>query len=91
MRSGAQTRIRTTDTRIFNPLLYQLSYLGTFGCQAGKPFRRVGFRWKRVGYNTKNPAVQHQLTNFSPFFCLLHRAKMNAFLMGLQTGFVLYD
>ncbi len=26
--SGAQTRIRTTDTRIFNPLLYQLSYLG---------------------------------------------------------------
>ena len=27
-KSGAQTRIRTTDTRIFNPLLYQLSYLG---------------------------------------------------------------
>jgi hypothetical protein len=27
-RSGAQRRIRTTDTRIFNPLLYQLSYLG---------------------------------------------------------------
>ena len=25
---GAQTRNRTTDTRIFNPLLYQLSYLG---------------------------------------------------------------
>jgi hypothetical protein len=25
---GAQRRIRTTDTRIFNPLLYQLSYLG---------------------------------------------------------------
>jgi hypothetical protein len=24
-RSGAQSRIRTTDTRIFNPLLYQLS------------------------------------------------------------------
>lgn len=24
--SGAQGRIRTTDTRIFNPLLYQLSY-----------------------------------------------------------------
>ena len=28
-RSGAQGRNRTTDTRIFNPLLYQLSYLGT--------------------------------------------------------------
>ena len=27
---GAQGRIRTTDTRIFNPLLYQLSYLGLF-------------------------------------------------------------
>ena len=26
--NGAQGRIRTTDTRIFNPLLYQLSYLG---------------------------------------------------------------
>ncbi len=27
-KSGAQRRNRTTDTRIFNPLLYQLSYLG---------------------------------------------------------------
>ena len=27
-RDGAQRRIRTTDTRIFSPLLYQLSYLG---------------------------------------------------------------
>ncbi len=27
-KNGAQGRIRTTDTRIFNPLLYQLSYLG---------------------------------------------------------------
>ena len=26
--AGAQRRIRTTDTRIFNPLLYQLSYPG---------------------------------------------------------------
>ncbi len=26
---GAQGRNRTTDTRIFSPLLYQLSYLGT--------------------------------------------------------------
>ena len=26
--NGARGRIRTTDTRIFNPLLYQLSYLG---------------------------------------------------------------
>ena len=28
-KNGAQGRNRTTDTRIFSPLLYQLSYLGT--------------------------------------------------------------
>ena len=28
---GAQGRNRTADTGIFNPLLYQLSYLGKFG------------------------------------------------------------
>ncbi len=27
--SGAEGRNRTVDTRIFSPLLYQLSYLGT--------------------------------------------------------------
>ena len=27
--SGAQGRNRTSDTRIFSPLLYRLSYLGT--------------------------------------------------------------
>ena len=31
---GAQSRNRTSDTRIFNPLLYQLSYLGTGGACA---------------------------------------------------------
>ena len=34
-KNGAQRRNRTTDTRIFNPLLYQLSYLGIFGCGPG--------------------------------------------------------
>ena len=29
--SGAQGRIRTTDTGIFSHVLYQLSYLGTVG------------------------------------------------------------
>jgi hypothetical protein len=28
IQKGAQGRDRTTDTRIFSPLLYQLSYLG---------------------------------------------------------------
>ena len=32
--SGAQSRNRTSDTRIFNPLLYQLSYLGTVPAQS---------------------------------------------------------
>ena len=29
-RDGGQGRNRTTDTRIFSPLLYQLSYLAVF-------------------------------------------------------------
>ena len=28
LENGAETRIRTRDTRIFSPLLYRLSYLG---------------------------------------------------------------
>ena len=31
---GAWGRIRTTDTRIFNPLLYQLSYPGKASARA---------------------------------------------------------
>ena len=34
-KGGAQGRNRTTDTRIFSPLLYRLSYLG-----AGRAVRR---------------------------------------------------
>ena len=33
---GAQGRNRTTDTRIFSPLLYQLSYLGAESDTAAK-------------------------------------------------------
>ena len=32
---GAQRRNRTTDTRIFSPLLYRLSYLGTLATWKG--------------------------------------------------------
>jgi hypothetical protein len=35
-KDGAWGRIRTTDTRIFNPLLYQLSYPGE-GRRRGEP------------------------------------------------------
>ena len=42
-RNGAQGRNRTTDTRIFNPLLYQLSYLGILTENAVEaPRRAVG-------------------------------------------------
>ena len=35
-KSGARSRNRTSDTRIFNPLLYQLSYPGTLSrCRSG--------------------------------------------------------
>ena len=38
--SGAWGRIRTTDTRIFNPLLYQLSYPGPGPKERSKPLWR---------------------------------------------------
>ena len=38
---GAQSRNRTSDTRIFNPLLYQLSYLGPCRKPEGLPERGV--------------------------------------------------
>ena len=46
---GAQGRNRTTDTRIFNPLLYQLSYLGLC-CLAllGKPKKGCGHNKARI-------------------------------------------
>lgn len=40
---GAWSRNRTSDTRIFNPLLYQLSYPGTL-CIETALVRRLG-RW----------------------------------------------
>ncbi len=42
--NGAWGRIRTTDTRIFNPLLYQLSYPGEGPIQrkARLPVAEVG-------------------------------------------------
>jgi hypothetical protein len=42
MMNGAQGRNRTTDTRIFSPLLYQLSYLGAEALTAETPPRKRG-------------------------------------------------
>jgi hypothetical protein len=42
--NGGQGRNRTTDTRIFSPLLYQLSYLATdAGGTALRPVRRGAY------------------------------------------------
>ena len=53
--SGAQGRIRTTDTRIFNPLLYQLSYLGTLSMPLRKR-RRTDERQVYRRYHPGCPA-----------------------------------
>ena len=43
---GAQGRNRTTDTRIFSPLLYRLSYLGQI---ANAPYLIVLMSWSQAG------------------------------------------
>ena len=62
IRDGAQGRNRTTDTRIFSPLLYQLSYLGVRAgeCRLVLAHRdHAGWR-KRVPYSTAFPPVQRR-------------------------------
>ena len=59
LRLGALGRNRTTDTRIFSPLLYRLSYRGKFG--GFPPFWRSGW-----GSNPRPPAWQAGvLTNWT--------------------------
>ena len=38
---SAQNRNRTSDTRIFSPLLYQLSYLGIFTDEADHQAKKI--------------------------------------------------
>ncbi len=45
---SGQRRNRTADTRIFNPLLYQLSYLPARGGEKN----RIGFRWRGCQHRT---------------------------------------
>ena len=47
--NGGQGRNRTTDTRIFNPLLYQLSYLAIRCCGRRKRPRLDGPRITPAG------------------------------------------
>ncbi len=54
-KSGAQRRNRTTDTRIFNPLLYQLSYLGALASR----WSRAPFVESPVLIEARSDLVQH--------------------------------
>ena len=49
--TGGLGRNRTTDTRIFNPLLYQLSYLGLRDRLEDRFTIHRRYRRKRVGYS----------------------------------------
>ena len=72
--NGAQGRNRTTDTAIFNRMLYQLSYLGPFNKLAAQV--RAGKRGARVikappravqnGPGSRNRAVGPVSQDFSP-------------------------
>ena len=59
--NGGQGRDRTTDTRIFNPLLYQLSYLAILGLgvntPVGSPFYgdRTAVRQAHPAWATRFP------------------------------------
>jgi hypothetical protein len=57
--SGAQGRNRTSDTRIFNPLLYQLSYLGPGGSRSCATPRSAGL------IEARSRPVQRQLASFA--------------------------
>gem|GEM_PF-1681730 len=65
-RSGAQGRNRTTDTGIFNPLLYRLSYLGTVApAFTGAFFRlRGGPRRRGASYSEFNFVCPAMFSNF---------------------------
>jgi hypothetical protein len=58
VKSGGQTRNRTEDTRIFSPLLYQLSYLAKSGrANKGGGFRRVNGNFR---FNVRRSRASHE-------------------------------
>ena len=73
MPHNAQSRNRTSDTRIFSPLLYQLSYLGSNALHwviAGAGFEPTTFGlWARRASRLLHPALFICKSYYSPSFC----------------------
>lgn len=66
---GGQGRDRTGDTRIFSPLLYQLSYLAT----------ALGENGRSRGIRTHDPVIKSHLLyqlSYAPIVTCLHNPKM---------------
>src|SRR3954466_9407958 len=65
--NGAWGRIRTTDTRIFNPLLYQLSYPGEGPIQRGGKADRARRGVYRRAYGRSPAASTATLSLLNPW------------------------
>jgi hypothetical protein len=68
---GGQGRNRTTDTRIFSPLLYQLSYLAGIGNASGTETRERSADYSRKALDRQQTAVRaseqpHRLVRSHP-------------------------
>ena len=80
--SGAQGRNRTTDTRIFSPLLYQLSYLGIRLRADHVPAKACG-----VGFSAEAGRVIARVFTLSS--AVLGRRKMGGHGRRIQAGLAL--
>ena len=70
-RSGGQERDRTADTRIFSPLLYQLSYLAGLD----------GWNGRSAGIRTLDPVIKSHLLyqlSYAPIHHIRSREKIGA-------------
>ena len=63
--NGAQGRIRTTDTRIFSPLLYQLSYLG-FALAAHAEDRIKADAPRKANISTRKWLIENRFRRVDP-------------------------